>query len=61
MGAKNVVVFIDGFPFHWPASTAMAQFREDKYDREENIYMPLLGTSKKVLDAQEGSNKRRAV
>lgn len=41
MGAKTVVVFIDGFPFPWPASTGMAQFREDKYDGEENIYMSL--------------------
>lgn len=47
MDAKNVVTFIDSFPFPWPASMRMAQFREDKYDREENIYMPLLGTAKR--------------
>lgn len=47
MGAKTVVVFIDGFPFPWPASVWMAQFREDRYDGEENIYMPLLGTAKR--------------
>lgn len=45
MGAKSVVVFIDGFSFPWPVSMGMAQFREDKYDREENIYMLLLGTA----------------
>lgn len=42
MGAKNLVIFIHGFPFPWPASIAMAQFRKDKYDRQENIFMPLL-------------------
>lgn len=47
MGAKTVVVFIDGFPFPWPASVRMAQFREGKYDREENIDMPLLGTAER--------------
>lgn len=47
MGAKTVVVFIDGFPFPWPASTEMAQFREEKYDREENICMASLGAAER--------------
>ncbi|XP_027527869.1 general transcription factor II-I repeat domain-containing protein 1-like isoform X3 [Neopelma chrysocephalum] len=32
-----------------PASKAMAQFRKDKYGREENIYMPLFGTAERAL------------
>jgi len=49
---KVLSSFIDGFPFSWPASMEMAQFRQEKSDRGENIDMA-------SLELQEGVRLQR--